>query len=550
MICGALLGATAQLVACGGDDASSSGGDAAAGGDASADGAGQTSQDGTVVEASTDAAPRDGSSSSDGASSDGASSDGASSDGASSDGSSSDGSSSDGSSSDGSFDTSDGGGLSDAAPTSCAELTVPLATESGSTHFIVVLSGSPDLTTATITAEVYAPQATAGVVQAFIQQGSANSYTETFLGWKSLTSTSSWTVLSWTVSGANATAIERVGLSIETGLASDASASFEQPDTIIYVGGISIAGASPSVGTLLFDASSTVGADIPKYPPGELWMNTDDSYVAGSSLVWDPACGTPVENEAGAQDASSDADADAASDSSDDATTEASTGSDSDGGADGTTDATSEDGTTDATSADAACVPGTIGCGWQGGDIVTYSSVVWGDIGSIPDMLNADYDTVYGPTSDSLTVGNPTGFTMTFDSPDAIIAYLPSSGTPGPLTASLLDPVTSASGSLGGEVVALNLNIAFTDLGLVSGSTSILFGDLHVCGLPASTTTSALNGETVRQVLATADLVLSGATSSITPADLFVTLASINSAFNNGAVSTFAQNNLVNGACP
>jgi hypothetical protein len=156
------------------------------------------------------------------------------------------------------------------------------------------------------------------------------------------------------VSGANATAIERVGLSIETG---NGSASFEQPDTIIYVGNISIAGASPSVAPLLFNASSTVGAATPKYPANELWMNTDDSYVAGSSVVWDPACGTPVP-DAGASDASIDAGVDASIDAGADATIDAAadagssddatidTGSD--GGAEATTDATSADGQDDA----------------------------------------------------------------------------------------------------------------------------------------------------------------------------------------------------------
>jgi hypothetical protein len=91
------------------------------------------------------------------------------------------------------------------------------------------------------------------------------------------------------------------------------------------------------------------------------------------------------------------------------------------------------------------------------GEFVTWSQVAWGGDpapGNISYSLEQNFNSIYGP-SDLLEVGvpGPGGFSLIFDSADAIIAYLPASGTPGPLTATLLDPVTSASGALGGEVV-------------------------------------------------------------------------------------------------
>jgi hypothetical protein len=194
------------------------------------------------------------------------------------------------------------------------------------------------------------------------------------------------------------------------------------------------------------------------------------------------------------------------------------------------------------------CVVGATGCGWHTGDLVTHASVTWGDTGVVPDLFKSTYDSLYLFLSDLLTVGSNPGYTLTFTSPEAVIAYLPSSGAPGPLTVSLLDPTSSASGSLGGEVVALNINLMYTDANQLGAATGVSFGDLHVCGL--TDTTSAFNGNTIRQVYDVANSILGGASSSITPFDLYVTLSGINFGFESGNVSTFAQAHLVNGACP
>lgn len=91
------------------------------------------------------------------------------------------------------------------------------------------------------------------------------------------------------------------------------------------------------------------------------------------------------------------------------------------------------------------------------GEFVTWSQVAWGDdpfcgptACNISGILESDFNSVFAP-SDLLELGVPGagGFSMIFDSADAIIAYLPESGNSGPLTADLLDPVRTASGALG-----------------------------------------------------------------------------------------------------
>ncbi|MGD0505571.1 MAG: hypothetical protein ABSD02_22845 [Steroidobacteraceae bacterium] len=51
-----------------------------------------------------------------------------------------------------------------------------------------------------------------------------------------------------------------------------------------------------------------------------------------------------------------------------------------------------------------------------------------------------------------------------------LTTFLPATGAPGVLTANLLDPATSAAGGYAGEVAAVQLNIAFSDAGMLKTS--------------------------------------------------------------------------------
>jgi hypothetical protein len=85
---------------------------------------------------------------------------------------------------------------------------------------------------------------------------------------------------------------------------------------------------------------------------------------------------------------------------------------------------------------------------------------------------------------------------LTFDSANAIRAFLPAGGTPGVISASKTDPTSSSAGVFAGQVLALQLNITVLPTG-PQLSNYVL------------TTTLAV-GKTVGQVLADADKALAG----------------------------------------
>ena len=196
------------------------------------------------------------------------------------------------------------------------------------------------------------------------------------------------------------------------------------------------------------------------------------------------------------------------------------------------------------------CQEGAPGCGWHDGDLITYAQGGWGgdpglDAGA--SLLEADFPTVYG-ASFGVTVGSPSGFTMSFTDADSVFAYQPSVGPFAALNGNVLDPITTASGAFGGEVLAQEFNVDVTDANVLHGSTALKFGNLHVCALAGAQ--SPLNGSTVRQVLAAFNTMLGGGTPVIAFSDLGTLPGDINGSFSNGTVSTWAQQHLVNGNCP
>ena len=194
------------------------------------------------------------------------------------------------------------------------------------------------------------------------------------------------------------------------------------------------------------------------------------------------------------------------------------------------------------------CTPGTVGCGWESGDVITFVQDDWGVPSTSAGILLDDhFNSVYASTFGIAEVGIPgsTGFSMQFSSASAVFAYQPSSGTPAALDADLSDPTSSASGVFGGEVLALRLNVDFADAGHTDGSAPVLFGDLRLCNI--------VNGPTnitVRELLAIANTALGGGSTPYTIADLNTLTQNLNVAFSGGEPSVFAQAHLFNGACP
>jgi hypothetical protein len=156
-------------------------------------------------------------------------------------------------------------------------------------------------------------------------------------------------------------------------------------------------------------------------------------------------------------------------------------------------------------------------------------------------VLSANFGNLYGATN--LVVGGAN--TMRFTSSTAVITYLPASGIPASLSGSLTNPLSSSSGDLGGQVVALQLNVDFSGSGAISGVVDL--GSLYICNY-ASTPT--VNGQTVDQFLTTANWLLGGGSAPFGPGAATTIANLLNNAFVDGAPSTFAQNSLFAGPCP
>lgn len=145
-------------------------------------------------------------------------------------------------------------------------------------------------------------------------------------------------------------------------------------------------------------------------------------------------------------------------------------------------------------------------------------------------LLAANFATVY-PTG--VAIGGTKK--LKFTSAAAIEAYLPAGGKPAVLPASApsiaTNPTSSPAGVLGGQVLALQLNVDFSIAGLTKP------------GLPALKVASGkLAGLTVQQVLALANAVLGGNTAALTPYSMTVSqlnevVTAINENFDDGKIN-------------
>jgi hypothetical protein len=111
-------------------------------------------------------------------------------------------------------------------------------------------------------------------------------------------------------------------------------------------------------------------------------------------------------------------------------------------------------------------------------------------------LLKNNFSTVY-PSGVSIGDSGVGCFKLTFTTAKAIENFLPQSTTPGKLTKSATNPTSSKAGVFAGQVLALELNVDFSNAGkLPSGLASFVL----ISG-PAA-------GKTVAQVLADANLAL------------------------------------------
>ena len=196
-----------------------------------------------------------------------------------------------------------------------------------------------------------------------------------------------------------------------------------------------------------------------------------------------------------------------------------------------------------------ACSPGAPGCGWEDGDMVTYNQDNWGTVGTTAsNLLMNFFDVVYPLGGVEIGLSGAAGNSAFFTSAQTVLGYQPANGLPGALDNDLLDPTSTSSGVFGGYVLALELNIRFSDAGHLSGSAALRVGDLRVCGL---TDTPGLNNLTVREILAAANQALGGGATTYTIDQLSALTENLTNAFESGAVNLFAQAHLFDTtSCP
>ncbi len=182
------------------------------------------------------------------------------------------------------------------------------------------------------------------------------------------------------------------------------------------------------------------------------------------------------------------------------------------------------------------------------GQYCTYTQGGWGAVphGNNPGaLLAANFDSVY-PVAyypNGLIIGYPAKYTMTFASALAIQDYLPAGGKPKVLTANY--PTSTSSGVFGGQVLALELNVDFSNAGFFPYPG--LLG-----GLVLSNTGTSLDGQTVSDILAIANQALGGGAlpTDYTISGLNDLVSLLNQGFDNCYPSGWVQSHLSTPACP
>jgi hypothetical protein len=190
-----------------------------------------------------------------------------------------------GSASGGASGTAGSGG---ATPSGCALLSIPLQAATDFAHFLITFDADTDLSSATLNARVYTPNATGGLVYLYVQQSSYEYYAQSA---RTLAGLGGWATISWdlsnaTPSGFDKTKVRRIGVGVD----GRGSTAWVNP-TLVYVDSFTV--TSPSLGFQL-DSSSTVNTTPTTYHAGDnaMWLNSapSDTTATGSKISWSATC--------------------------------------------------------------------------------------------------------------------------------------------------------------------------------------------------------------------------------------------------------------------
>jgi hypothetical protein len=180
---------------------------------------------------------------------------------------------------------------------------------------------------------------------------------------------------------------------------------------------------------------------------------------------------------------------------------------------------------------------------FSAGDFCTYTQGGWGSrpSGKNPgSILSNNFSTVY-PQGLSVGYTGTGGKTMHFSSAAFVDRYLPAGSTSNKLTMNYPNnPTTTTSGVFGGQVLGLQLNVDFNVAGIIDGADGSI-GNLRLCN-----TGTSLDGETISEILAAANVALGGGPrpTGYTYSSLNDLVTHLNEAFDNCNVSTWALQHL------
>jgi hypothetical protein len=201
---------------------------------------------------------------------------------------------------------------------------------------------------------------------------------------------------------------------------------------------------------------------------------------------------------------------------------------------------------TTAAIAQPTCTPGAPGCGWHDGDVISFDQNVWGADPADGPPAQLVQDHFFDVFTAGLSIGG--AFSIDFSGPDALLTFLPQANPPGAFDHNMSDPPSTSAGVFGGQVAALRLNVDFADAGYTAGTAAVKFGDLRLCGLPV---VPGLDNLTIRQAQTIMNTAIGGTPTGFAIVDLSQELGDINSAFEGGFASTYAQQHIFNVAiCP
>ncbi|MBN8545883.1 MAG: choice-of-anchor A family protein [Ignavibacteria bacterium] len=157
---------------------------------------------------------------------------------------------------------------------------------------------------------------------------------------------------------------------------------------------------------------------------------------------------------------------------------------------------------------------------------MTYTQGGWGSpSNSTPGGIRDAYFNAVFP-SGAVMGGN---FTASFTSASAVKDFLPQGGTSAAFNANYSNPTSTSAGVLGGQVMALLLNVKYDEAGYL-GTNPLKLKDLVI-------TTGTFAGKTVSEFLAIANTKIGGGSSPYTFSQINDAATSINENFDNGTVN-------------